>query len=199
MDETKYKCSDINSVLYLNGIIRKFGKSSSLTRVDYRKIGKSKTKTTHLVTAQDILGKPARREDFGLPHDWARVRSWIDFRGEIKLKKMDISGQKNLKWPEIPALEDYKISPNPSFWEKFPKKDLPISAETEINVRALEEKVIALRSSMTIHQFERSMKAVDYLKNGAPAFQKNTLPGCFVKNADSTLRYGREITDNIAT
>jgi hypothetical protein len=83
--------------------------------------------------------------------------------------------------------------------EKFPKKDLPTSAETEINVKELEEKVKALKSSMTIHQFERSMKAVDYLKNGAPAFQKNTLPGCFVKNADSTLRHGKEITDNIAT
>jgi len=127
------------------------------------------------------------------------VKSWINFRGDIRLKKTEISGQKNLKWPEIPALQDYRISPDPSFWEKFPKKDLPASAETEINVIALEEKVKALRSSMTIHQYERSMKAVDYLRNGAPAFQKNTLPGCFVKNADSTLRYGREITDNIAT
>jgi hypothetical protein len=152
-----------------------------------------------LCTAQSLLGKPARREDFGLPNNWARVKSWINFRGEIRLNKTGISGQKNLKWPEIPALQDYKTSPDPSFWENFPKKDLPTSAETEINVTALEERVKALKSSMTIHQFERSMKAVDYLKNGAPAFQKNTLPGCFVKNADSTLRYGKEITDNIAT
>ncbi len=127
------------------------------------------------------------------------MKSWINFRGEIRLKKTELSGQKNLKWPEIPALGDYKIPPEATFWEKSPKKDLPTTAETEINVKLLEEKVKALRSSMTIHQFERSMKAVDYLKNGAPAFQKNTLPGCFVKNADSTLRYGREITDNIAT
>lgn len=77
------------------------------------------------------------------------MKSWINFRGEIRLKKTEISGQKNLKWPEIPALQDYRISPDPSFWEKFPKKDLPASAETEINVIALEEKVKALRSSMT--------------------------------------------------
>jgi hypothetical protein len=37
------------------------------------------------------------------------------------------------------------------------------------------------------------------MRNGAPAFQKNDLPGCFVQNASNTLRYGREITDNIAS
>jgi hypothetical protein len=40
-----------------------------------------------LCTAQSLLGKPARREDFGLPNNWARVKSWINFRGEIRLKK----------------------------------------------------------------------------------------------------------------
>ncbi len=145
------------------------------------------------------LGKPARREDFGLPHSWARVKSWIKFRGEKKLKKMEMSGQKNLKWPNIPTLKDYGTPPKATFWDNFPNKDLPIIAETDINVSLLEEKVKALKASMTDHQFERSMKAVDYLKNGAPAFQKNILPGCFVKNAESTLKYGREITDNIAT
>jgi hypothetical protein len=45
-------------------------------------------------TAQSLSGKPARREDFGLPHNWARVKSWINFRGDIRLKKTEISGQK---------------------------------------------------------------------------------------------------------
>ncbi len=63
----------------------------------------------------------------------------------------------------------------------------------------LEEKVRSFKEKMTEHQYDRSMKAVDYLRNGAPAFQTVDLPGCFMKNAPSTLKYGREITDNIAT
>ncbi len=110
-----------------------------------------------------------------------------------------MSDQKNLKWQHIPHLSDYSIHPEAEFWEKFPRCDLPKCAETNINVSKLEKKVYEYKNKMTDHQFERSLKAIDYLKNGAPAFQEKTLPGCYVRNAASTLRYGREITDNIAT
>jgi hypothetical protein len=146
-----------------------------------------------------FLGKPARREDFGLPSNWGRVKSWLSFRGEIRLKKLEMSDQKNLKWQHIPHLSDYSIHPEAEFWEKFPSCDLPKCAETNINMSKLEKKVYEHKNKMTNHQFERSLKAIDYLKNGAPAFQEKTLLGCYVKNAASTLRYGREITDNIAT
>jgi len=115
------------------------------------------------------------------------------------VKKIDVASQKNLKWQHIPALKDYTVNPDPSFWKNFPRNDLPLRAETGMDVKKLEEKVRSFREKMTEHQYDRSMKAVDYLKNGAPAFQKVDLPGCFVKNAPSTLKHGREITDNIAT
>lgn len=52
---------------------------------------------------------------------------------------------------------------------------------------------------MTTHQFERSLKAVDYLRNGAPSFQSDKLPGCFVRNANNAITHGLAVTENIAT
>ncbi len=54
-------------------------------------------------------------------------------------------------------------------------------------------------SLMTKHQVERSLKAIEYLKHGAPSFQETTLPACYVKNASSTYKHGKDITENIAT
>lgn len=63
----------------------------------------------------------------------------------------------------------------------------------------LESKVESAKHQMTCHHYERSKKAVDYLKHGAPSWQKSDLPGCFVKNATNTYIYGKEVTENIAT
>ena len=52
---------------------------------------------------------------------------------------------------------------------------------------------------MTCHQMERALKAMDYLRNGAPSFQSCQLPGCFVQNAQSTITHGQAVTENIAT
>ncbi len=60
-------------------------------------------------------------------------------------------------------------------------------------------KVKERKHKMTSPEYIRAMKAVDYLRNGAPSHQMSSLPGCFVKNASSTLKYGRQISDNIAT
>jgi hypothetical protein len=109
------------------------------------------------------IGKPARREDFGLPSNWGRVRSWLTFRGEIKVKKSRMTDQKKSKWDDIPHLSDYGTSPEPKFWENFPQCDLPKCAETNINVSMLEKKVAEHKDKMTIHQYERSLKAIDYL------------------------------------
>ncbi len=45
----------------------------------------------------------------------------------------------------------------------------------------------------------QAKKAIDYLKHGAPSFQRGNLPACFVKNAKSTIIHGAQVTDNIAT
>jgi hypothetical protein len=144
-------------------------------------------------------GKESRRADLGLPSSWNRVEGWLYGRRQIGFVNMELPTGKKLKWPSIPALDDYSKAPDDSFWDQFPKKELPSIPETSINISRMEEMVCEFKSKMTIHEHERCMKAIDYLKNGAPAFQKIELPGCFVKNASNTFRYGREITDNIAT
>jgi hypothetical protein len=104
-----------------------------------------------------------------------------------------------LKWSHIPVLQDYSKAPDLTFWSKFPDKALPVMPETSINIVKLEERVKKYMKFMTIHQAERSLKAVQYLKEGAPSFQEATLPACFVRNASSTYKHGKEITENIAT
>ena len=63
----------------------------------------------------------------------------------------------------------------------FPKKELPVLPETSVNVNLLQVKVNELKHLMTVHQYERCLRAIDYLRNVAPAFQKSELPGCFIK------------------
>jgi hypothetical protein len=96
-------------------------------------------------------------------------------------------------------LKDYSVAPDSSFWVKFPKRELPTRLETKIRISELEKKVNDLSDKMTCHQFARAKKAIDYLKHGAPSFQRGNLPACFVKNAKSTIIHGAQVTDNIAT
>jgi hypothetical protein len=98
----------------------------------------------------------------------------------MKITGPGILGVKKSKWPKIPVLSDYSKTPNQSFWEKFPKKKLPEKPETSINVEKLENRVRKYMNLMIKHQIERSLKAIEYLKHGAPSFQETTLPACFV-------------------
>jgi hypothetical protein len=135
----------------------------------------------------------------GLPSDWSRVKSWLYFKGNFRVSRTGILGAKKSKWSDIPVLEDYSRAPEPSFWSKFPKKELPVKPETSINIDKLEKRVRRYMKKMTVHQIDRSLKAVQYLREGAPSFQETSLPACYVKNASSTTKHGKEITENIAT
>jgi hypothetical protein len=141
----------------------------------------------------------SKREDLGLPSDWSRVRGWLYFQGDIRVSRPGILGAKKSKWSHIPVLNDYSKAPDPSFWSNFPKKELPVTPETNIDIVKLEARVTKYMKQMTIHQAERSLKAVQYLKEGAPSFQEASLPACYVRNASSTHKHGKEITENIAT
>ena len=63
----------------------------------------------------------------------------------------------------------------------------------------MESMIESMKHKMTSHQYERSKRAVIYLREGAPAFQIEELPSCYVKNAAVTIKYGQQITENIAT
>jgi hypothetical protein len=91
------------------------------------------------------------------------------------------------KWPNIPVLKNYDTVASQDFWSKFPQKSWPTKPETDVDVDKLEAKVLFHKDKMTVHQLERSLKAVDYLRNGAPAHQIDPLPGCFVKNSKTAL------------
>ena len=45
-----------------------------------------------------------------------------------------------LKNVDIPRLDSYMCEPDEDFWNYFPKKDLPKSAETTIDIKAFEKK-----------------------------------------------------------
>jgi hypothetical protein len=93
------------------------------------------------------------------------------YRGPVNHPPYVRVAYKDVKWPEIPALADYSTKPSESFWLNFPHKDLPTVPETSIDVKKLSEKVELLKGKMTSHQYDRCKKAIEYLSNGAPAFQ----------------------------
>ncbi len=101
--------------------------------------------------------------------------------------------------PEIPTLDSYSSSAPDSFWEKFPKNDLPSQVQTKINTEVLDEKIERVKSKMLPHQFARAKKALNFLRYGAPAYQKISLPGCKVSNTHSTAEYGADVADTIAS
>ncbi len=105
----------------------------------------------------------ASREDLGLPACWHRVKSWLNFRGNVKVSGPGMTGIKKSKWQDIPVLADYSKAPDPSFWSKFPVKKLPERPETSIDTVKLAERVKKYMHLMTKHQIERSLKAVEYL------------------------------------
>jgi hypothetical protein len=92
------------------------------------------------------------------------------YRGPVNHPPYVKIAYKDVKWPEIPVLVDYSTKPSENFWTKFPHKDLPSVPETSIDVVKLSEKIELLKGKMTIHQYGRCKKAIEYLSKGAPAF-----------------------------
>jgi hypothetical protein len=81
----------------------------------------------------------------------------------------------------------------------FPHRGLPVKPGTSIEIDLLEEMILNRKAKITSHQYEQSIKAVDYLQHSAPAHQKSALAGYFVRNSASTFKHGQIVTDNIAT
>ena len=59
---------------------------------------------------------------------------------------MSMSAVKN---HEIPKLGSYSEIPDSSFWDNFPKKELPLVAETLVNVDTFEEEIENVKSFTT--------------------------------------------------
>jgi hypothetical protein len=135
----------------------------------------------------------------GLPSNWLVVEEWLDSTCSSVISSDPVASSFSPKWPDIPVLCDYNANPGIEFWKHFPSRPLPVKPESAIDVDRLESMIEERKNKMTSHEYSRARKAVDFLRNGAPSHQSSRLPGCFVKNASSTVKYGRHITDSIAT
>jgi hypothetical protein len=104
-----------------------------------------------------------------------------------------------LKNAEIPILDNYKISPDETFWKKFPQKTLPSSPQTNIDIVQLEKLIDQRKPLVTSFVWSRAMKSVKYLRSGGPSYQSSYLPSCTVKNSKAAIDNGKHVTDSLCT
>jgi hypothetical protein len=92
-----------------------------------------------------------------------------------------------IKWLGIPALKDYRTSPNSSFWSNFPCRALPGAPITTVDCPALEDLLSQAKDKLTMHQYRRGLRCLGDLTRGASAAQKSELPPITVKTQAQLL------------
>ena len=102
------------------------------------------------------------------------------------------------KNPEIVQLNSFRKA-DKAFWNSFPSNSKLTENSSNIDHTLLKKKIVLNKGILSASQFHRGLKAVQYLQKGAPAFQKSSLPSCFVKNDPKTEKNGGLVTDTIAT
>ena len=105
----------------------------------------------------------------------------------------------DIKNSEISELSSYEGQASEEFWELFPKRDLPITEDTRVNVTTFKWKIFNARDKMSRTEFNRAKGTLKNLQRGASAFQKTLLPPVTTRNAESTGKYGKYLNDTIAT
>jgi hypothetical protein len=110
-----------------------------------------------------------------LPENWSRVEEWI-FGNWHDLKEPSAVSAV----AEKDSLEGYTWQ-KPD-WSNFPRKDIPRHPETRINIDRLQQLVDENEHELLEQEKLRAHRAIDYLRNGAPALQKGELSSCLVSN-----------------
>ena len=123
-----------------------------------------------------ISGKNSSRKQLGLPDNWNLVEEWLDATGDNSAGYESTVGNFTPKWPNIPVLRDYSVDPGEEYWKQFPSRPMPMKPESSIDADKLEVMVKDRKHKMTNHEYIRAMKAVEFLRNGAPSHQKSSLP-----------------------
>jgi hypothetical protein len=67
-------------------------------------------------------------------------------------------------------------------WKGFPRKEIPRCPETRINIDRLEQLVSDNEHKLLQQEVLRARRAIEYLRNGAPALQMSRLSSCLVSN-----------------
>jgi hypothetical protein len=99
----------------------------------------------------------------------------------------------------LPELKDYSSPAPDSFWLSFPRFQIPPQPETSIDIKALASLVDNNSTLLLSSEVKRAKKCIEYLSNGAPAFQSETLGACFIKNSTNAITYGPSVTNTIAS
>lgn len=105
--------------------------------------------------------------------------------------------ESKLKCPEIPLLQCYRTPPAESFWDKFPKNDLPDKVVTHIKVEALAKELQKASPFLLLSEKFRGHKTIFFLGHGFPSYQKCQLPALSCENAESAFEFGKEMTDTL--
>jgi hypothetical protein len=63
----------------------------------------------------------------------------------------------------------------------------------------LENLIISNSKLLLRSEIKRGFKCIDYLSNGAPAFQSSPLGPCIIKNSQNAIIHGESVTDTIAS
>ena len=127
------------------------------------------------------------------------MENWLDNTRKLvnpEPKKNEVYEKKN---KEVLKLESYRTLPGENFWKKFPKRELPESAKTRINVDNLEKLVIQQSDKMSDSELRRATRIISDLRKGADACQKGKLPALAAGNSESAYENGELLTDKLAT
>ena len=77
----------------------------------------------HLGFSQ-ISARDTGKKREGIP-DWESVKTWLDPEVSVPFPAEEEKEEIKIENKEIEKLEKYDVKPDESFWEMFPKKDLP--------------------------------------------------------------------------
>lgn len=145
-----------------------------------------------------MLGGSHCRGELGLDENWNKVKNWLTFLGPVITPEPVKPSKVKIKCPEIPTLDNYESDPGIQFWKIFPSKILPSKVHTDIDVKTLAYLLNKRSPLLTTAERLRGARTLDYLKNGANAYQNHVLPCITVKNAKSATKHGKYMTDNVA-
>ena len=127
------------------------------------------------------------------------VESWLSeyemaaYPGEKPVDTCEIKNR------EIPILRNYEGTADDSFWEKFPKRDIPENVSTRVDIKKFRKHVEVNMPKMTSSELRRAKRVLEDLSFGASAFQKTDLPPLSTANSKSAYENGATLTDTIAT
>ena len=96
-------------------------------------------------------------------------------------------------------MTSYCKNPKETFWQSFPKNELPREVIHSVNVAKFGELLKNTEKLLTVFEKQRAERCLVNFTKGASSCQKFPLPACKVENSVSALEFGKEVTDTVVT